>query len=121
MTKWAVRLNLEIEEGLDEPLEVIQGIVDSSESIERSLGEWVRIARMRGHTWDEIGKALRVTRQSAWERFKELDVDTDAIIDSVVGSLKGRFTMTTEQMRDEFRREEREIEERKDREIFGDP
>lgn len=70
---WAVRLNLEINEGLDEPLAVISGIVDSSEGIESALREWVRIARSEGHSWQDIGDALQVTRQSAWERFRDID------------------------------------------------
>ena len=71
MAGWAVRLNLEIREGLDDPLAVIDGIVGASSGIESSLREWVRVARSRGHTWQEVADALHVTRQSAWERFKD--------------------------------------------------
>jgi len=35
----------------------------------------VREARAAGVTWTEIATALGVTRQSAWERFRELDPD----------------------------------------------
>jgi hypothetical protein len=72
MTDWAVRLDLEIREGLDDPLAVIDGIVGASQGIESSLREWVRVARANGHTWQEVADALRVTRQSAWERFKDV-------------------------------------------------
>ena len=72
MINWAVRLNLEVREGLDDPLAVIDGIVGASQGIESSLREWVRVARSRGHTWQEVANALHVTRQSAWERFKDV-------------------------------------------------
>lgn len=72
MTERAVRLHLEVPEGLDDPLAVIDGIVDASSGIEGALREWVRIARSKGHTWQEIARALRVTRQSAWERFRDV-------------------------------------------------
>jgi uncharacterized NAD(P)/FAD-binding protein YdhS len=72
MSNWAVRLTLEVKEGIDDPLTVISGIVDSSRGIESSLREWVRVARSKGHTWQEVADALRVTRQSAWMRFKDV-------------------------------------------------
>lgn len=70
MNDWAVRINLEVREGLDDPLAVISGIVDSSKGVESSLRDWVRAARSKGHTWQEVADALHVTRQAAWERFK---------------------------------------------------
>ena len=33
------------------------------------LGDWVQLARERGLSWTEIGQALGVSRQAAWERF----------------------------------------------------
>ena len=33
------------------------------------LAEWVQLARSRRLSWAEIGKALGVSRQAAWERF----------------------------------------------------
>lgn len=33
------------------------------------LGDWVQLARDRGLSWTEIGQALGVSRQAAWERF----------------------------------------------------
>jgi hypothetical protein len=71
MSDWAVRLNLEVREGLDDPIAVIDGIVGASKGIESMLHEWVKTARTRGHTWQEIADALHVTRQSAWERFRD--------------------------------------------------
>lgn len=37
--------------------------------IDHNLREWVGELRNRGITWERIGTALGVTRQSAWERF----------------------------------------------------
>ncbi len=37
---------------------------------EKELREAVAAARAVGATWKSIGKALGVTEQSAWERFK---------------------------------------------------
>ena len=37
--------------------------------VEASLLGWVRRARALGATWAQIGDALGITRQSAWERF----------------------------------------------------
>jgi hypothetical protein len=106
-----IRLQLEVDDGEDAPLEVIKGITDSSEAIERSLGEWVRVARTKGHTWEEIGTALGVTRQSAWERFKAIE-ETDAI-KAVMGTFADRGLPPLADVRREMREEEAEIEERK--------
>jgi hypothetical protein len=37
--------------------------------VERNLAAWVGKARSLGSTWAQIGAALGMTRQSAWERF----------------------------------------------------
>jgi ATP-dependent protease Clp ATPase subunit len=37
--------------------------------VEQNLAGWVRRARELGVTWAQIGQALGMTRQSAWERF----------------------------------------------------
>ncbi len=38
----------------------------------RHLDEYVRRARLAGASWQVIGSALGITRQSAWERFRNL-------------------------------------------------
>jgi len=38
--------------------------------VESHLAMWVGAARERGISWNRIGDALGMTRQSAWERFK---------------------------------------------------
>lgn len=52
-----------------DPLTVIHGISAGVKGMEPPLRTAVRLARMQGHTWEEIGTALGVSRQSAWERF----------------------------------------------------
>ncbi len=110
---WAVRLNLEVEEGIDDPLAVINGIVESSRGIETSLREWVLLARRKGHSWQDIANALGVTRQSAWERFKVVDEDEPDAVDRARGAFAGRGLPTTDEMRRQAREEDAEIEERK--------
>lgn len=44
-------------------------IAASAAQVEGSLRSWVGEARRRGLSWTQIGEALGVTRQSAWERF----------------------------------------------------
>jgi DNA-directed RNA polymerase specialized sigma24 family protein len=52
-----------------DPLTVIDGITAGVKGMEPPLRQAVKLARRQGHTWEEIGKALGVSRQSAWERF----------------------------------------------------
>lgn len=52
-----------------EPIKVITGITEGIRSLDSTLAEAVRLARQQGVTWAEIGTALGVSRQAAWERF----------------------------------------------------
>lgn len=67
---------VKVEVGLDirgdwreRPLPVVSGIAKGTKAMETTLREAVRLARQQGASWDEIGKALGVSRQAAWERF----------------------------------------------------
>ncbi|RJL24106.1 ClpX C4-type zinc finger protein [Bailinhaonella thermotolerans] len=53
----------------EEILAFIPRIAVTGLQVERSLHEWVTVLRDRGVTWERIGAALGITRQSAWERF----------------------------------------------------
>jgi hypothetical protein len=44
-------------------------IAQTGAQVDRFLAEWVQLARSRKLSWAEIGKALGVSRQAAWERF----------------------------------------------------
>lgn len=39
--------------------------------VEEHLAAWVRVARGKRLSWERIGEALGITRQSAWERFAD--------------------------------------------------
>jgi hypothetical protein len=72
MSRHRVNLKLEVKGGQDDPLGVIKGIAESSEGIDSMLRRWIGVARRSGHSWQEIADALGVTRQAAWERFKDV-------------------------------------------------
>jgi ATP-dependent protease Clp ATPase subunit len=44
-------------------------VLKSAEQNTAFAGEWVELLRQRKLSWAEIGKALGVSRQAAWERF----------------------------------------------------
>jgi hypothetical protein len=50
------------------------------------VDEYVRQARAEGASWQQVGSALGITRQSAWERFRHLGTGrtTDGIPDGVM-------------------------------------
>jgi ATP-dependent Clp protease ATP-binding subunit ClpX len=50
-------------------LELLPRIAAVSAQTEASLQRLVAVLRERKVTWARIGEALRITRQSAWERF----------------------------------------------------
>jgi ClpX C4-type zinc finger len=56
-------------ESLDTVLSVLPNAHAAQAQAETSLAGWVGRARELGATWAQIGDALGVTRQSAWERF----------------------------------------------------
>ncbi|GAB3667643.1 ClpX C4-type zinc finger protein [Nocardioides korecus] len=41
----------------------------AARQVEGALHQWVAEGRRRGLSWERIGTALDMTRQSAWERF----------------------------------------------------
>jgi hypothetical protein len=51
------------------PLEVLQAASQFQRYFDAVQGEAAKAARGEGSTWDEIGQALGVSRQAAWERF----------------------------------------------------
>jgi ClpX C4-type zinc finger len=57
-------------------------IVRTGAQVDRFLVEWVQLARSRKLSWAEIGKALGVSRQAAWERFARAIADADADADA---------------------------------------
>jgi hypothetical protein len=53
----------------DQLLEGLQQAAVVAAQAEYSLHERIAELRGRGHTWAQLGTALGVTRQAAWERF----------------------------------------------------
>ncbi len=58
---------------LDDVLGRLSAVAETAEAIEQALADWVELARAQGGTWAQIGEALGVTRQSAWQRFSGHD------------------------------------------------
>jgi hypothetical protein len=54
---------------LDEILAALPRVAAAGQQAQAYLTHWVRQARSLGATWAQIGAALDMTRQSAWERF----------------------------------------------------
>jgi hypothetical protein len=51
------------------PLEGLRESAGLARAVDKLQRELVRDARGAGRTWTEIGEALGVSRQAAWERF----------------------------------------------------
>jgi hypothetical protein len=56
-------------ESVEAALAHLPYVARAQAQVEESLLGWVRRARKLGATWAQIGDALGITRQSAWERF----------------------------------------------------
>ncbi len=54
---------------LDEVLGFLGPVARARAQVDATLSAWVATARRLGATWEQVGGALGVTRQSAWERF----------------------------------------------------
>ncbi len=50
------------------PAHVVAQVIDS---LETKLGELIDLAREEGHSWARIGAALGVSRQTAWEKYRD--------------------------------------------------
>lgn len=59
----------EAEATLEDVLPNLAPVASAATQVEESLTAWVSKARSLGATWAQIGDALGITRQSAWERF----------------------------------------------------
>ena len=53
----------------DDPIWLIKAVKTALGSLEGQLEGIVHTARRKRFTWEEIGEALGVTRQSAWEKY----------------------------------------------------
>ncbi|MET1011801.1 MAG: hypothetical protein ABWY83_05425 [Actinomycetota bacterium] len=53
----------------ERPLDDLAVACRASSAVDKLIRQTVVVAREQGCTWAEIGHALRITKQSAWERF----------------------------------------------------
>ena len=51
------------------PIEALRECCRAETALEKAMWQTVRTAREANHSWTEIGEALGVTKQTAWQRF----------------------------------------------------
>jgi hypothetical protein len=56
-----------------DPLEGLRTACRASRALETLTVESVQRARLAGHSWAQIGQALGITKQAAWERYSGED------------------------------------------------
>ena len=72
LAKERVASFITVEDSSDEELLARMGRLDASRAqVERAVRDHVRALRERKISWDRIGRALGVSRQTAWERFAD--------------------------------------------------
>jgi hypothetical protein len=52
-----------------DPVLLLPGLAGAVEEFEAKIAEVVRYCRAEGRTWTQIGEALSMSKQAAWERF----------------------------------------------------
>lgn len=57
------------DEGGPGPLILLNGFREIAAEVEKDMRVYVSRARKLGHSWDEIGQALGISRQAAHKRF----------------------------------------------------
>ena len=57
----------------NEPLDGLREARRVATALDKLIRESVRRARAAGHSWTEIGQALDVSKQAAWERYSGED------------------------------------------------
>ena len=65
--------DLSISEGAIDPLVLLVTLANGAAKVDDKLQELVAFCREHGKTWTQIGHALGMTKQSAWERFSGED------------------------------------------------
>jgi hypothetical protein len=74
---WRVSLMLPVDlsltDGVVDPLLLLVSLADGAAKVEDKLEELVGHCRTTGKTWTEIGQALGITKQSAWEKYSGED------------------------------------------------
>jgi hypothetical protein len=74
---WRVALmmpvDLSLTDGVVDPLVLLVSLADGAAKVDDKIEELVAHCRGSGKSWTEIGQALGMTKQSAWERFSGED------------------------------------------------
>ncbi len=74
---WRVSLvmpvDLSIADGVVDPLVLLVTLADGAVKVDDKIAELVAHARAAGKSWTEIGQALGITKQSAWEKYSGED------------------------------------------------
>jgi hypothetical protein len=52
-----------------DPILLLPGLAHAIDELESKVGEIVRHCRANGRSWTQIGDALSISKQAAWERF----------------------------------------------------
>src|SRR5262245_45975336 len=70
---WRIMIGMprEIEAAADriDPILFLPGLAGAIEELEGRIAEIVDYCRNHGRSWTQIGEALSITKQAAWERF----------------------------------------------------
>ena len=59
--------------GVVDPLVLLVALADGAVKVDDKIAELVAHARASGKSWTEIGQALGITKQSAWEKYSGED------------------------------------------------
>ena len=74
---WRVALlmpaDLSITEGVVDPLVLLVALADGAMKVDDKVSDLVAHCRQSGKSWTQIGLALGITKQAAWERFSGED------------------------------------------------
>lgn len=74
---WRVSLvmpvDLSIADGVVDPLLLLVTLADGAVKVDDKIAELVAHARASGKSWTDIGQALGITKQSAWEKYSGED------------------------------------------------
>jgi hypothetical protein len=81
----------------DAALRALSDVTEVRRGLEQAELAAVRTARRHGRSWTEIATMLAITRQSAWERWRDLDADSgrppdprDRIVETAANELAQR-------------------------------
>ena len=52
-----------------DPILLLPGLAHTIDELESKVAEIVRLCRANGRSWTQIGEALSISKQAAWQRF----------------------------------------------------